>query len=609
MLSFAQRVEMTEYICSIYDQIETELLQNLAQSFAASKYGGSTEWRAQMLERMGWYNRKNAAIIAKYSGKSQSAVEEIFRDLGVGALIHEETLYQTAFDRGLLPVRPVNVAESAAILQILDAATENAGSYLNLVNTTCAECAKSAYMDVVNKAYIETTTGIKDYTTSIRQAVNKLAKEGITTVTYYRKDGSKIRYPVDAAVRRNILTSIGQTTGKMQIARAGEWGCNYMEVTSHAGARPSHAEWQGQVYQINGSSAEYDNLADATGYGTGDGLKGWNCRHDMYPFIPGLSERGSFPIDQEENEKEYELTQEQRKLEREVRQLRRECVAADATGDKTAFMKSSQQLKAKEAELKEFMQTTDRTQTARVSTAGFGRSVSQKAVQANRKALQNAANGGTITDGKISRIFSPISSYRNKDGDFDIHKAKEDLAEKIETIVSQKCAPFLRAMLDEVQYVRTNSPYVVFGYVSDLDVVLYNPQHPKFGEIDFITANIHELGHRIDKKLVHADLDKSFSESVSKMEKIIDSSPDSFVGFCRHSDKDGYLSDILDAGSGGKYAFPFGHEPEIWQIKGKKNQRYLLISFLWKHSVMMKKLPFLKRIFLRWLTHTAISII
>lgn len=398
MLSYAEQVRMTEYLTSIYDQIELELLQSLASSFASSQYGGSTEWRVQMLERMGWYNRRNAAIIAKYSGKSQSAVEEIFRDLGAGALTHEETLYQTAFDRGLLPVRPVNPAESAAISQILDAAVDNADNYLNLVNTTCAECARSAYIDVVNKAYIETTTGIKDYTTSIRQAVNKLAKDGITTVTYYRRDGTAIRYPVDAAVRRNILTSIGQTTGKMQIARADEWGCNYMEVTSHAGARPSHAEWQGQVYQINGSSAEYDNLYDATGYGTGDGLKGWNCRHDMYPFIPGISVRGSFPIDLDENEREYNLTQEQRRLEREVRQLRRECVASDALGDKASFMKSSQQLKSKEAELKDFMERTDRTQAARVSTAGFGRSVSQKAVRANKKVQQNIAFQQTLFD-------------------------------------------------------------------------------------------------------------------------------------------------------------------------------------------------------------------
>lgn len=110
----------------------------------------------------------------------------------------------------------------------------------------------------------------------------------------------------------------------------------------------------------------------------------------------------------EENEREYNLTQEQRRLEREVRQLRRECVASDALGDKASFMKSSKQLKSKEAELKDFMERTDRTQAARVSTAGFGRSVSQKAVRANKKALQNVLSDVTI--GNIQITKNSISS-------------------------------------------------------------------------------------------------------------------------------------------------------------------------------------------------------
>lgn len=401
MLSYAEQAKMTEYLTSIYDRIELELLRNLASAFANAKFGGATEWRAQMLERMGWYNRKNAAMIARYSGQSEKAVAEIFRDLSVKALAGEETVYQTAFDRGLLPPgkgRPVNPEESAAISQVLDAAIAGADSYLNLVNTTCAECAQSAYIDVVNKTYIETATGIKDYNTAIRQAVNTLAQNGLTTVTYHRRDGTAIQYPVDAAVRRNIMTSIGQTTARMQLTRAEEWGSNYMEVTSHAGARPSHAEWQGQVYMIHGSSDEYKNLYDATGYGTGDGLCGWNCRHNLYPFIPGISVRGSFPIDEAQNQREYELTQQQRKLERKVRQLRRECLVSNAMGNRAQFMKASARLKNKEAELKDFMERTDRTQAARVSTAGFGRSVSQKAVQANKKVKQNIAFQQTLLD-------------------------------------------------------------------------------------------------------------------------------------------------------------------------------------------------------------------
>lgn len=60
-----------------------------------------------------------------------------------------------------------------------------------------------------------------------------------------------------------------------------------VEVTAHSGARPEHAEWQGKVYSRSGKSKKYPSLNDKTGYGTGPGLGGWNCRHSMFPFYEG----------------------------------------------------------------------------------------------------------------------------------------------------------------------------------------------------------------------------------------------------------------------------------------------------------------------------------
>lgn len=59
-------------------------------------------------------------------------------------------------------------------------------------------------------------------------------------------------------------------------------------------------------------------------------------------------------------------------------------------------------LKDKEAELKDFIQTTNRTQTARVSTAGFGRSVSQKAVQAKKELKYRDFNDIIALQGSLS---------------------------------------------------------------------------------------------------------------------------------------------------------------------------------------------------------------
>ncbi len=56
------------------------------------------------------------------------------------------------------------------------------------------------------------------------------------------------------------------------------------EVAWHAGARPTHAVWQGRVWSKR-------ELYDVCGLGTVTGLLGVNCYHEYYPFFPGLSER------------------------------------------------------------------------------------------------------------------------------------------------------------------------------------------------------------------------------------------------------------------------------------------------------------------------------
>lgn len=68
-------------------------------------------------------------------------------------------------------------------------------------------------------------------------------------------------------------------------------GCDLVEVTAHAGARPEHQLWQGKVYSRSGTSKKYPGLKEATGYGTGPGLGGWNCRHSFFPYFEDISER------------------------------------------------------------------------------------------------------------------------------------------------------------------------------------------------------------------------------------------------------------------------------------------------------------------------------
>ncbi|WP_449076885.1 phage minor capsid protein [Ruminococcus sp.] len=139
-------------------------------------------------------------------------------------------------------------------------------------------------------------------------------------------------------------------------------------------------------------------------------FKGWNCRHDWYPYF-----EGSTRMYDEEKLKQmeaknieypdgsmytlYEAEQKQRAYERKIRESKRILAAydesvknADDEAIKKAyqniFNKESVKLKNREAELNNFCDKTGLLKrNDRVQKYGFGRSTAQKAVQANKKAV------------------------------------------------------------------------------------------------------------------------------------------------------------------------------------------------------------------------------
>ena len=389
MLTQFQIEQMSAALLEIYQRIESDLLINVASRFSVLEgppTSGMVAWQTDKLMQLGALNQENIKLIAKYAKKTEKEITTLLSEAGYKAVEYDESIYDKALEKGLLPVAAGPVRASAGVQQILDVAIGNAKSTLNLVNTTALQSASKAFTDIVNQVYLETSLGVRSYTDAIRSAVRDLADKGITGIKY-SKNGKTINYPVDAAVRRAVLTSTSQTAGKIQLERAKEWGSRLVEVSSHAGARPSHAEWQGRVYSLNGDTSKYPDFVSTTRYGEIDGLKGVNCGHEFYPFFEGLSEQTYEHYDEEENEQTYEESQQQRSLERDIRHQKRRILAADAIGDEQGKLAAQLKLKEKEAKLSGFIDKPGRTQRKdRQQVYGFGRSEASKATWANKKA-------------------------------------------------------------------------------------------------------------------------------------------------------------------------------------------------------------------------------
>jgi hypothetical protein len=148
---------------------------------------------------------------------------------------------------------------------------------------------------------------------------------------------------LDVAMRRAVLTGVSQTSGELQVARATEMGVDLVQTSAHIGARPTHQVWQGRIFSRSGTSSKYPDFVQSTGYGTGEGLCGWNCRHSFYPFFPGISQNAyhAATLHSMENQRvtykgtsltAYEASQIQRALERRIREWKRQRDALEAAG-------------------------------------------------------------------------------------------------------------------------------------------------------------------------------------------------------------------------------------------------------------------------------------
>ena len=375
---------MPDAFVQLAQLVEDEILQDVARRIG--KIGTLTEtanwqlWRYQQTEAV----RENVVkLLAKYSGKSEATIRRLLKEAATEAMEREDAIY---YHYGL---EPTPFEKSAALSNLLNAgARQTCGTWQNLTATT-ANTVSGAFERTLDVAWGKVATGAFDYKTAVKQAVDSLAD-----------DMPEITYPsghtdtLEVAARRAVLTGVNQTAGKLQEARMDEMNVEFVETSAHGGARPSHAEWQGRQFHRGGAvdylGKHYPDFEQVTGYGTGAGLCGWNCRHTFFAVFPELGDPPTWTEEslQELNARnieyngklytQYEVNQMQRARERNVRKWKKRYLAESAAGSDTTD--SAVRLKAARQSLSEFAKATGgRVDSARVSVPKFGRSEASKA--------------------------------------------------------------------------------------------------------------------------------------------------------------------------------------------------------------------------------------
>lgn len=278
-------------------------------------FTSSDRWRIQVLQDAGYLLQDIMQEIAQHTHLQKKEIAEAMEEAEIKAVKYDNSVYASAgITEEALELSPV-------ITRILQRDYEaTVGEWSNMTRTT-AEAAQSLFISECDNAYHKVMTGAVSYTQAVREAVDIIAHGVIVKYPTGHRD------TIETATARAVRTGIAQAAGDISMERMKEQEWDIILVSAHIGARTgdggqnpgNHLWWQGQFYSRTGQDKRYPPFS-VTGYGTGEGLSGWNCRHS---FGPGDGVNNPYKdIETEDNVRLEKLEQRQRALERRIRKTK-----------------------------------------------------------------------------------------------------------------------------------------------------------------------------------------------------------------------------------------------------------------------------------------------
>lgn len=370
---------LPEELAELYRNLENTLLEEICSRLKASgELNEVTVLDIQALRSHGISQQEIERAIQRTTNIGEQELKKLFDDV----VERNQKYYTSLIDISdvTAPKTLLSIEDTYAIYeqtrQTFRNITQSMAFLLDNGRTMLRPA--SAYQWVLDNAVLQIQSGAVSYNQAISGAVKQLADSGIKTAEYQSGHMDQI----DVAVRRAIMTGINQLCQQYSEQSMDYLETDLVEVSAHIGARntgtgpENHESWQGKIYRWSKkpkqSSGRYPDFIASTGYGTGPGLGGWNCRHTFHPFVEGVMEPTYSKSDlraMEGKKREisfegkqydgYTATQKQRQIERTVRKLKREQTAYKAAGLTEEYQSVTARIRRLNAEYKAFSEAAD----------------------------------------------------------------------------------------------------------------------------------------------------------------------------------------------------------------------------------------------------------
>lgn len=316
-------------------------------------------WQAEQLQKLGRLNLQAIKLMAETDGLSQTAIEDFIKFHGLQIKQEIDSELQHATGSPILSSDEITRLMKGIVDQTWTDLQNNVNETL-ITRNYGASAVTQIYRRILTESTTATISGLLTHEDAVQAAIYRAVDRGLPTKLV---DKAGHNWSLDGYIAMVINTTVNRTYNSIRLQRMKDFDIHLAVMSSHPNSRPACAYIQGHVVNLvpldsPDFNPHYDSIYNHD-YGKPSGMLGINCRHILFPYVPGVNENHQPQYDPEEAIKNGKLVQQQRARERAIRDAKRRLKAAEKLDDKKMIDQTKTLLRARQAKLREFIKETN----------------------------------------------------------------------------------------------------------------------------------------------------------------------------------------------------------------------------------------------------------
>ena len=321
-------------IGEVFQKIEEDMIasmsRNLKRHLSTEKDEGLNYamWQAEQLSALNEFKRNNSALFKNYFSTINEQIEEVLQKAHASGEMEQEAKILEAIREGWSTASRTSDAMQGAFFKInerkLKALIDSVEKDMRKAESAVLRMANDEYRKILFNSQAYYNTGAGTLPQCVDMATKDFLSKGINCIEY----ANGARVGIDSYARMAIRTAQTRAYLLGESAKRDEWGISTVIVNKRGVACPKCLRYVGRVFydDVWGSTpvpspAKYPRLSDAIA----GGLYHPNCKDIHTTYFEGISTPPEPMTEAEKKEaaRVYDLEQQQRYNERQIRKYKR----------------------------------------------------------------------------------------------------------------------------------------------------------------------------------------------------------------------------------------------------------------------------------------------